>query len=426
VLGAVAETIRATRVDLWCDDAGTPAVVLTVGSGLVTQLGGRVLEVGMALGPEVQECGREMGVPVGKGPRMSGAVVARWAADITPPSSARALLETTAAIVHPRLEAFRTVSRFAAQASLAVPELVGVSAAMRELRSAIARAAAAPFTVLIHGESGVGKELAARAIHQLSARRQRVFNDVNCAALPDDLLESELFGHARGAFTGAVAERAGLFEAADGGTVFLDEIADLSPRGQAKLLRVLQQREVRRIGESFSRPVDVRLVTAANRDISEEVTAGRFRADLLYRLDVIRLRIPALRERPEDVGPLTLHFWSEAAPRVGTTATLTHGILAALTRYHWPGNVRELQNVVSALAVAAPTRGQVRSHLLPAAITGATAISSSRLAEARLQFERRAIESALARNAGNRSRAARELGLSRQGLLKMMLRLGVR
>jgi len=280
--------------------------------------------------------------------------------------------------------------------------------------------------VLIHGESGVGKELAARAIHQLSARRQRVFSDVNCAALPDDLLESELFGHARGAFTGAVAERAGLFEAADGGTVFLDEIADLSLRGQAKLLRVLQQREVRRIGESFSRPVDVRLVTAANRDVSDEVTAGRFRADLLYRLDVIRLRIPALRERPDDVAPLTLHFWSEAAPRVGTTATLTHGILAALTRYHWPGNVRELQNVVSALAVAAPRRGQVRSHLLPAAITGATTISSSRLADARLQFERRAIESALARNAGNRSRAARELGLSRQGLLKMMVRLGVR
>lgn len=426
VLAAVAATLTATRVDLWCDDAGTPAVVMSVGNGLVTQLGVRIFELGMAIGPEVKDCGRELGVPVGKGARMSGAVVARWAADITPPSTARALLETAAAIVHPRLEALRTVTRLTAEASLTVPELVGVSEAMRDLRAAIARAAAAPFTVLIHGESGVGKELAARAIHSLSPRRQRAFTDVNCAALPDELLESELFGHARGAFTGAVAERAGLFEAADGGTVFLDEIADLSPRGQAKLLRVLQQREVRRIGEAFSRPVDVRLVTAANRDVSEEVTAGRFRADLLYRLDVIRLKIPALRERPEDVAPLTQHFWSEAARRVGTTATLAHGVLTALTRYHWPGNVRELQNVMSALAVAAPARGQVRAHLLPAAIMRATSTAASRLADARIQFERRVIESALARHTGNRSRAARELGLSRQGLLKMMVRLGLR
>jgi transcriptional regulator with PAS, ATPase and Fis domain len=426
VLTAVAEALRATRLDLWCNDAGAAAVVKTVGCGLTTQLGARVLDLGMALSNETRDCGREIGAPVGKGPRMIGAVVARWAADITPPACARTMLETVAAMVHPRLEALRAASRFAAQASLAVPELVGVSDAMRDVRASIARAAAAPFSVLIHGESGVGKELAARAIHQLSPRRQRQFSDVNCAALPDDLLESELFGHSRGAFTGAVVERAGLFEAADGGTVFLDEIADLSARGQAKLLRVLQQREVRRIGETFSRPVDVRLVTAANRDVGEEVSAGRFRADLFYRLDVIRLRIPPLRERPEDVAPLTLHFWAAAAPRVGTTATLTHGVLAALTRYHWPGNVRELQNVVSALAVAAPSRGQVRPHLLSAAITGAATISSPRLSEARTQFERRAIESALARNAGNRSRAARELGLSRQGLLKMMLRLGLR
>jgi DNA-binding NtrC family response regulator len=426
VLTATAEALRATRVDLWCNDAGVPALIKTVGSGLTTRIGERVLDLGMALGHETQECGREIGAPVGRGPRMIGAIVARWTADITPPPTAGTVLETAAAIVHPRLEALRAASRFAAQASLAVPELVGVSEAMRELRASIGRAATAPFTVLIHGESGVGKELAARAIHQLSPRRQRPFTDVNCAALPDDLLESELFGHARGAFTGAVAERAGLFEAADGGTVFLDEVADLSPRGQAKLLRVLQQREVRRLGETFSRPVDIRLVAAANRDVGQEVSAGRFRADLLYRLDVIRLRIPPLRERPEDVAPLTLHFWAEAAPRVGTTATLTHGVLAALTRYHWPGNVRELQNVVSALAVAAPSRGQVRAHLLSAAITGAAAISSSRLAEARTQFERRAIDSALARNAGNRTRAARELGLSRQGLLKMMARLGMR
>ena len=171
-----------------------------------------------------------------------------------------------------------------------MPELVGVSRAMEDVRRAIVRAAAAPFSVLIEGESGVGKELVARAIHQLGPRRERRFCDVNCAAIPEDLLESELFGHARGAFTGAVADRPGLFEDADGGTLFLDEVADLSPRGQAKLLRVLQQHEVRRVGETFSRTVDVRLVAAANRDMRTEAAAGRFRQDLLYRLDVIRIR----------------------------------------------------------------------------------------------------------------------------------------
>jgi len=352
-------------------------------------------------------------------------LVARWPADRAAPAYARELLETAAAVAGPRLEALQASAQAAAQAVTAVPELIGVSVAIEEVRSAIARAASAPFAVMVQGESGVGKELVARAIHQLSPRRQRRFCDINCAALPDELLESELFGHARGAFTGAVSDRPGLFEDADGGTVFLDELADLSGRAQAKLLRVLQQQEVRRVGETFSRKVDVRLVTAANRDMAAEVESGRFRQDLLYRLDVIRIRIPPLRDRPEDVAILAQRFWQSAAPRVGTTALLTHGVLAALARYHWPGNVRELQNVMAALAVAAPSRGYVRANLLPAAITGATLVVASRLAEARAQFERRAIESALARSAGSRTRAARELGLSRQGLLKMMARLGV-
>jgi two-component system response regulator HydG len=296
---------------------------------------------------------------------------------------------------------------------------------MADVRRAIERAARAPFAVLVEGESGVGKELVARAIHQLGPRRERRFCDVNCAALPDDLLESELFGHARGAFTGAVADRAGLFEEADGGTLFLDELPDLSSRGQAKLLRVLQQHEVRRIGETFSRTVDVRLVTAANRDMREEVAERRFRPDLLYRLDVIRIRIPPLRDRPEDIAVLVEHFWQASAARVGSRATLTHGVLAALSRYGWPGNVRELQNVVAAMAVAAPARGRIRASILPAAVTGATSVTSRRLAEARAQCERRCIEVALARAGGSRTRAAAELGLSRQGLLKTMARLGV-
>jgi transcriptional regulator with PAS, ATPase and Fis domain len=169
--------------------------------------------------------------------------------------------------------------------------------------------------------------------------------------------------------------------------------------------------------------VDVRVVAAANRDMEAEVASGRFRQDLLYRLDVIRIRMPALRERPEDVAVLAQHFWQIAAERVGTSARLTHGVLAALTRYHWPGNVRELQNVMAALAVAAPARGLVRPALLPAAIAGAAPVAATRLADARAHFERRAIESALARAGGSRTRAARELGLSRQGLLKMMSRL---
>jgi transcriptional regulator with GAF, ATPase, and Fis domain len=275
------------------------------------------------------------------------------------------------------------------------------------------------------GESGVGKELVARAIHSLSPRRERRFCDLNCAALPDELLESELFGHARGAFTGAITERAGLVEEADGGTLFLDEVVDLSPRAQAKLLRVLQQQEVRRVGESFSRKVDVRIVSAVNRDLRAESEAGRFRQDLLYRLDVIRVRVPPLRERPEDIPVLAHHFWRTLAPRVGTRAALAHGTVTALARYSWPGNVRELQNVMSALAVAAPAHGQVRPSLLPHVVTGASVVAATRLADARLEFERRFIEIALARAGGRRAHAARELGLSRQGLLKMLARLGI-
>jgi two-component system response regulator HydG len=248
---------------------------------------------------------------------------------------------------------------------------------------------------------------------------------VNCAALPDDLLESELFGHVKGAFTGAVVDRAGLFEEAHGGTLFLDEVADLSPRAQAKLLRALQQQEIRRVGEAFARPVDVRLVTAANRDMRAEAVAGRFRQDLLYRVDVIRIDVPALRERPEDIAVLAQHFWRGAADRVGTLASLTPGILSALAAYHWPGNVRELQNVMAALAVAAPRRGRVSGDLLPAVITGITSVRTMRLAAARDQFEKRFVEVALAQSAGNRARTARALGLSRQGLLKLMTRLQV-
>ena len=176
-------------------------------------------------------------------------------------------------------------------------ELMGASAAMAEVRLAVERAAGAPFAVLVEGESGAGKELVARALHRCGPRRDRPFCTVNCAALPDDLVEAELFGHVRGAFTGAIAERPGVFEEAHGGTLLMDEIGELSPRAQAKLLRVIQEGELRRIGENVSRRINVRVVSATNRDLRHEVAAGRFRLDLLYRLDVIHIAVPPLRER---------------------------------------------------------------------------------------------------------------------------------
>ena len=424
-LTCVAEALESSRIELCSGDAGLATVVISTGSGVATELGPRVLQAGIAIGPEDGSAGGEQGVPIRLGPRVLGALCARWPIDRTPRENAGEILDLAAAILAPRVDGMQSVTREIAKAATSIPELVGSSQAMTEVRRAVTRAASAPFAVLIEGESGVGKELVARAIHSLSPRRERRFCDLNCAALPDELLESELFGHARGAFTGAITERAGLVEEADGGTLFLDEVADLSPRAQAKLLRVLQQQEVRRVGESFSRKVDVRIVSAVNRDMRVEAEAGRFRHDLLYRLDVIRIRVPALRERPEDIPSLAHHFWKIAAARVGTHASLGHGTITALSRYSWPGNVRELQNVISALAVAAPVHGQVRPSLLPNVISGPATSGVMPLADARAQFERRFIEMALARAAGKRARAARELGLSRQGLLKIMARLGL-
>ena len=421
----VLRELTATRVELWTADAGPATAVVTSGAGLATQLGCRTLDAGTVIGPEAVESGWEVAVPVRLGTQLIGALSARWAADRRTPDEATTLLSLAAAVAAPRVDALIHAARQVAQAATAIPELVGMSVAMAEVRRAVVRAAAAPFSVLIEGESGVGKELVARAIHHLSARRDRRFCDVNCAALPDELFESELFGHARGAFTGAVRDRAGLVEEADGGTLFLDEVADLSARAQAKLLRVVQQQEVRRVGESFTRKVDVRFVSAANRDMRAEEQEGRFRQDLRYRLEVIRIRIPPLRERPEDIPSLASHFWTVAAGRMNTRATLSHGILTALSRYQWPGNVRELQNVMAALAVEAPTRGVVRAALLPAALIGSAAGTPARFSEARLQWERRFVELALGRAGGSRTRAARDLGLSRQGLIKLLARVGL-
>jgi len=282
--------------------------------------------------------------------------------------------------------------------------------------------------VLVEGESGTGKELVARALHRLSRRSSRRFCAINCAALTDDLVEAELFGFARGAFTGAVGNRAGLFEEADGGTLFLDEVSELSSRAQAKLLRALQEREIRRLGENAPRPVDVRIVSATNRPLADVVSRGAFREDLMFRLAVVRLRLPTLRERIEDVPLLAQFFWRQVSTDAGKRAMLGPDAVTALCKYNWPGNVRELQNVISGLMVAAPARGRVTSRHV-SQILGppgdATAGPAVPLDRARKTFERRAVAAALARHGGRRSAAARELGLSRQGLAKAIKRLGL-
>ena len=230
-------------------------------------------------------------------------------------------------------------------------EVVAESASMRHVLELASRVAAHETTVLITGESGTGKEVLARAIHRMSKRSGGPFVAINCAAIPEQLLESELFGHARGAFTGATGERAGLFEEATDGTLLLDEIGDLPAGLQAKLLRVLEEREVRRVGESKSRPVNARLIAATARRLEEARAAGEFRDDLYYRLNVVELEVPPLRDRPEDVPALLAHFAQRTAKRLGRAISFSPQALAYLSHYKWPGNVRELRNAVERAAV---------------------------------------------------------------------------
>ena len=354
-----------------------------------------------------------------------GSVAARWlAGSALDPSRAGALLRVGALALAASVRAMldRTLP---AEAAHPGEEILGDSAPARSMRESIARAARAPFPVLIEGESGSGKELVARAIHRLGPRRERRFCAINCAALSDELLEAELFGHARGAFTGAVSDRAGLFEDADGGTLFLDEIGELSARAQAKLLRVLQDGQVRRVGENMSRRVDVRIVAATNRRLAQEAAAGRFRADLRFRLDVVRIEVPPLRDRAGDVPLLATSFWIDAAARMGSRATLSPETLAALARYDWPGNVRELQNVIAWMAVHSPSRGRIQAAAVPGHVAQAVVTSGSTFESARAEFERRFVKAALAAAGGHRARAAQALGVTRQGLAKMLRRLAL-
>jgi DNA-binding NtrC family response regulator len=366
----------------------------------------------------------EAGVPVRYAGHTIGWLIAIWTpAAVWDVSEVSVLLATGATATAPALSGL--VARRAGERISRASELIGVSRAIGDVRTAVERAASAPFPVLVEGESGTGKELVARLLHKLGPRADRPFCTLNCAALPEDLVESELFGHAKGAFTGAVTERRGVFEDAHGGTLFLDEIGELSPRAQAKVLRAVQESEIRRVGENIHRRVDVRLVTATNRDLRAQAAAGRFRADLLYRLDVIRVALPPLRERSEDVPILAEHFWRDASGRIGSRAMLSAATLAALARHTWPGNIRELQNVLAALAVRCPRRGVVPPSALPAHFGERGMAASFRLEVARRTFDQSFIRAALVRAGGHRTRAAHDLGISRQGLAKLMTRLQI-
>jgi len=319
----------------------------------------------------------------------------------------------------------RAEGRARAEATLEAPELIGEAPAWREVVESLPRIAASDLPVLVLGETGTGKELVARGLHALSARARAAFVAHNCGATPDTLIESELFGHARGAFTGAVADRPGLFDAADRGTLFLDEIGDASGLLQMKLLRALQEGEARRVGETRVRRLDVRVVSATHRGLDEAVAAGGFRADLYYRLNAVHVRLPPLRERGSDVLVLARHFLARAAAAAAAEPPEIDAELAArLLRHRWPGNVRELANGCAYAVRVAGARGTVRAEHWPETRDVAGPGGVGLHAETRALEERRLRET-LSRTRGNKSRAARALGLSRQGLLKKLRRYGL-
>ncbi|HET6279856.1 MAG TPA: sigma-54 dependent transcriptional regulator [Polyangia bacterium] len=308
-----------------------------------------------------------------------------------------------------------------------IEDIVGKSPVMLEVYKLVARVAASTATVLVNGESGTGKELVARAIHNHSPRVGRTFVPVNCTALTESLLESELFGHARGAFTGAIATKKGLFEMASGGTLFLDEIGDMGPKMQSQLLRTLQDGEVRPVGSSESIKVDVRLVCATNRDLDEDVKSGRFREDLYFRINVVTVTLPPLRDRPGDVPILVAHFLKKLARREGRPATaLSSEALEALGHYRWPGNVRELENAVER-AVAVTKGNVILPSDLPPEVFGGDAPRPSGLIEDRptlAELERRYIALVLSESGGNKKKAAERLGIDRRTLYRALERSG--
>jgi DNA-binding NtrC family response regulator len=314
--------------------------------------------------------------------------------------------------------------------------LIGSGPAMRSVFETIQKVAETDLTVLVRGDSGTGKELVAQALHNRSSRRKRPFVAVNCAAISRELVESELFGHEKGAFTGADARRLGRFEAAEGGTIFLDEIGDMAPETQAKVLRVLQERSLERVGGTTPIQVDVRVVAATHRNLEEDVKDGRFRGDLYYRLKVVAIELPALRERREDVPALAHRFLENVTERLGRDKKrISEEALARLARHSWPGNVRELQNVIEQAAVLAAGAEIAADDLhLPEEEPGATAatvdVSGLAFGEAKKRvvegFERDFLLAALRSHDGNISRTAESIGMVRQSLQQKIRELDLR
>ncbi len=322
-----------------------------------------------------------------------------------------------------------------AQRQYGLGKIIGSGQAMQQVFETIQKVAETDLTVLVRGDSGTGKELVAQALHNRSARKSRPFVAVNCAAISRELVESELFGHEKGAFTGADARRQGRFEAAEGGTIFLDEIGDMSPETQAKILRVLQERSFERVGGTRPIEVDVRVVAATHRNLEEEVKAGNFREDLYYRLKVVEIELPPLRERNQDVPALAQRFLEEVTVRLGREKKqLGESALTALARHPWPGNVRELRNVIEQAVVLAPGPTLEAPDLN---LGGAGAVAGAAPGYGDLPFsdaKKRAVEKfekdflleALRAHGGNISRAAEAIGMVRQSLQQKIRELGLR
>ena len=302
-------------------------------------------------------------------------------------------------------------------------EIIGKSRAMEQVCTLAAKVIDSDTTVLLTGDTGTGKEVLAKCIHAEGPRQDAPFVPVNCGAMAENLLESELFGHRKGAFTGATNDRPGLFEAANGGTLFLDEIGETSSAMQVKLLRAIQEGEIRRVGEDRDRQVDVRVIAATHRDLQDEVNADRFREDLYYRLSVFPLHLPPLRQRREDIPDLALHFLQQRQRgQQGGIQGFTTRSMDALCRYDWPGNIRELQNEIERAALLASGEERIdATHLSEKIIgpgTAAPAARGGKLKDVLAQVEREMIAEALQRCDSNRTRAARELGVSRWGLVQ--------
>jgi two-component system, NtrC family, nitrogen regulation response regulator NtrX len=354
-----------------------------------------------------------------------------------PLDSDRLLVTVARALEHRRLEGEnRRLREGLARATDARSAMVGESSGLRKIRELVERVAPTNARILITGENGTGKELVARAVHDASPRCDEPFVEVNCAAIPSELVESELFGHVKGAFTGAVSEQAGKFDAADGGTLFLDEVGDLALNAQAKILRALQDGVIFRVGDTRSIAVDVRVIAATNRDLADEIAAGRFREDLFFRLNVVPVKVPALRERLEDVPALVAHFVAGLGGGPGMTPkTFTDGALHRLQHRRWPGNVRELRNAVERLLILAPgpdvTEADI-DRVLPRDLGGTVdldrlAVESGErtLMEFREEAERVFIMIRLREHNWNVAEAARTLGMPRSNLYNKIEKYGL-